>query len=207
MSAPRSTPFLWVTWLSKVMAGEQACYWSSWFKAHYQDYTKLAGSGDLALWNIQHTKLLAEERAAYHSRSTSIRIESQNAFKYSHRAGVTISGRPDLIVMDGTELTIIDCKTGKRRMSDQVQVMIYIHLIPFCFPELAQYRIAGRLVYNDGTIDIAANQINDRFIAAFDYFVELLAAPARPSSAPSANECRFCDISQIDCPSRWLNTP
>jgi hypothetical protein len=204
MRTNRPTPFLWVTWLSKVMAGEQACFWASWFKAHHQNYTKLNGNGDLVQWSIDHTKLLAEERARQAARSLSIRSEGQNAFRYSHRAGVTISGKPDLVVIDDTELTLIDCKTGKRRTSDQVQVMIYLYLLPLCFPELALHRVCGRVLYHDGAVEIDASRVDDRFVAAFDYFVELLAGAAEPLTAPSAAECRFCDISQADCARRWL---
>ena len=31
----RSNPFIWVSWLSKLMAGEKQCEWASWFRAHY----------------------------------------------------------------------------------------------------------------------------------------------------------------------------
>lgn len=41
MAMARNSPYVWVTWLTKILAGEQSCEWASWFKAHYQDFEKL----------------------------------------------------------------------------------------------------------------------------------------------------------------------
>jgi len=40
MSVLRRSPYIWVTWLTKLMAGEAQCEWASWFKAHHK-YDKL----------------------------------------------------------------------------------------------------------------------------------------------------------------------
>ena len=34
MTIQRQTPYIWVTWLTKLLAGEAQCDWASWFKAH-----------------------------------------------------------------------------------------------------------------------------------------------------------------------------
>ena len=28
-------PYLWVTWLPRLLSGESSCEWASWFKAHH----------------------------------------------------------------------------------------------------------------------------------------------------------------------------
>ena len=37
---PKASPYVWVTWMSKIIAGEAFCGWSLWFRACYS-YTKL----------------------------------------------------------------------------------------------------------------------------------------------------------------------
>ena len=34
MAQPRATgPYVWVTWLPRLLSGESSCEWASWFKA------------------------------------------------------------------------------------------------------------------------------------------------------------------------------
>ena len=41
----KASPFVWVTWMSKIIAGEAFCEWSLWFRARYS-YTKLNAGAD-----------------------------------------------------------------------------------------------------------------------------------------------------------------
>ena len=29
-------PYIWITWLTKLLTGEHSCEWASWFKAHHE---------------------------------------------------------------------------------------------------------------------------------------------------------------------------
>src|SRR5207249_12022741 len=58
MAEKRDGVFVWITWLARVMVGEQNCEWASWFKAHYENYDKAASDFDTAKWNIDHTRQL-----------------------------------------------------------------------------------------------------------------------------------------------------
>ena len=58
MATKRDGVFVWITWLSRVMAGEQNCEWASWFKAHYENYDKAPSDFDTVKWNIEHTRQL-----------------------------------------------------------------------------------------------------------------------------------------------------
>jgi len=40
MATKRDGVFVWITWLARVMAGEQNCECASWFKAHYETTTR-----------------------------------------------------------------------------------------------------------------------------------------------------------------------
>src|SRR5439155_19232797 len=58
MATKRDGVFVWITWLSRVMAGEQNCEWATWFKAHYENYDKAPSDFDTVKWNIEHTRQL-----------------------------------------------------------------------------------------------------------------------------------------------------
>ena len=55
--AERPNPFIWVSWLSKLMAGEKQCEWASWFRSHYI-WEKVPSGLDLAKWTADHAQLL-----------------------------------------------------------------------------------------------------------------------------------------------------
>src|SRR5581483_2812096 len=163
MAERRKGSYVWVTWLSKVMAGESACLWSSWFRTHYQSYAKLPATLDLVQWNIEHTRLLTDTRESLCRRGATLRVEGQNSFQYQHRSGAILAGKPDLLSIDDTTVTVVDCKTGRAKTSDRVQVMLYMFVLPFCFPELAVYRIQGQIVYRNDRVDIEPTQVDSRF--------------------------------------------
>ena len=57
-------PYIWVTWLPKLLSGQTSCEWASWFKAqHYSDsWTRMP---DLTRWLTAHTALLNESRVTF----------------------------------------------------------------------------------------------------------------------------------------------
>ena len=60
MANPRKSPYIWVTWLAKVMSGDATCHWQGWFQSHNQLTEKQSGDFDSAGWVISHTKMLTE---------------------------------------------------------------------------------------------------------------------------------------------------
>jgi hypothetical protein len=121
----------------------------------------------------------------------------RNSFKYRHKSGVLLAGKPDLVVLRDGSVLVIDCKTGRERVSDRVQVMIYMCVLPLCVPELK-----SRLVYPARVVDIPPEAVEDGFREDLDYFLDFLASDAPPEPAPSTRECLFCDITADDCSSR-----
>jgi hypothetical protein len=191
MTVRRNQPYVWATWLSKVMAGEQTCLWASWFKAHYQDYPKVQSGFDLARWNVEHTRLLTRTRGELGALGAVVRVEAQNAFRYRHSSGAVLAGKPDLIALEDGEAVVIDCKTGRPRVSDQLQVQIYMYFLPACFSELSDYAVRGRVVYADDALDIPPNAVDARFGQHLDYFLNLIASeprsPRRPTPANASS--------------------
>ena len=49
---------------------------------------------------------------------------------------------------------------------------------------------------------ISANAVDRLFVDRLVSLVRRLSAQDPPEKAPSAAECRFCDISDTDCPER-----
>ena len=49
MANPRKSPYIWVTWLAKVMSGDVTCHWQSWFQSHNQLTEKQSGDFDSAI--------------------------------------------------------------------------------------------------------------------------------------------------------------
>jgi hypothetical protein len=184
------------------MAGEQACLWSAWFKAHHQDFTKVDHDFDFARWNVEHTRLLTTTRIELARKQLRLRVEEQNAFQYHHSSGAILAGKPDLVAMDDDTVTVCDCKTGRPKASDQIQVQIAMHVLPLCFPELASSTVHGRVIYSDWSKSISPVTVNARFGENLDFFLMLLASDEPPMKAPSSGECRFCDITLGDCADR-----
>ena len=53
-------PYIWTTWLTKLLVGDNSCEWASWFKAQFdgKSWTKAERVGNLARWQIGHNDML-----------------------------------------------------------------------------------------------------------------------------------------------------
>ena len=203
MTVQRDGPFVWVTWLSKLMAGEVRCQWSPWFRTHYTEYTRAPSDFQLATWTAEHTQLLDELSKKRSANNETIYTEDQNKFRVRRSSGLVISGKPDLIAIDKSSHCIVyDAKTGNPKQSDIIQVMLYMMFLPFS----ALYRgkeLGGCVVYKDGSSsDIPVNTIDEAFQKNVTYFLDILASSDPPKRLPGSTECRFCDITDEDCQDR-----
>ncbi len=184
------------------MAGETTCEWSTWFKSNYQ-YDKRPGDFDQVGWKVQHTRALRELRLERQATGEQVMIERQNSFRWERPdSSLILGGTPDLISIGDHDVRIYDVKTGARRESHQIQVMIYMYCLPREAPVYRQRLLHGTIVYADGRVDIPATAIDASFIGSFDYFLDILDSSTTPDKAPSASECRFCDIPKSECPER-----
>ncbi len=218
MATKRDGVFVWITWLSRLMAGEQNCEWASWFKARYEHYDKAPSDFDTAKWNIEHTLQLRRLRLERRKLGERVFLQGENAIRLTLPSGVVLAGKPDLITLpdgqptapsDGQpttlwigQPTIHDVKTGRERCSDRIQVMLYMHLAPQALPAYAGTRPAGCIVYNGSKVDIPPEAVDQKFIEAFEYFLDVIAGPEPAWKVPSCHECRFCDIARTECPER-----
>ena len=112
MPRPRETPYVWATWLAKLLAGENSCEWAASFRAHYQDWAKPPSDFDSTQWMLDHTALVNTERESREKLGYEVFTENQNSFRLRGRSA-TVAGKPDLIAVKGGDAVIIDAKTGK----------------------------------------------------------------------------------------------
>ncbi len=132
----REHPYIWATWLAKLLAGEAHCQWAGWFRAHYQDLARPPSDFDNAQWILNHTALVNRERESGESLGYTVYVENQNSFRPRGRYA-TLAGKPDLIAVKSADAVIIDAKTGRPSPHHAVQVMIYQYTVPLA---LAQYQ-------------------------------------------------------------------
>ena len=202
MTVKRTMPYIWVTWLSKVMAGEQSCIWASWFKTKHEGYDKVPSDFNAAQWKLEHTRLLTDFALERQRQGDQVYIEGQNRFKYKRQSGLILAGIPDVIGKRSDGVAVYDMKTGSPRTSDQVQVMIYMYCLPRCMDEYRDVQLDGCVVYRTHQVPIPAATIDDRFSDNLHHFLNMLEADFPALKVPSARECHFCEITKADCSER-----
>lgn len=205
MATARDAPYVWTTWITKLMAGEMHCEWAAWFRAHHT-YDKVPSTFDLAKWNAEHAALVREHATVLRTSGYSVFVEDQNAFKLSGKIGATLAGKPDLIALRDDVVHIIDCKTGMPRHSDQIQVLVYMLILPYVRPAWKHRIISGRVCYREHAVDIPATGVDAQFRSLFRRTMEQVSSTTALPWVPSYAECRFCDITRRDCPQR-IETP
>jgi hypothetical protein len=206
MKEERPNPYIWVTWLTKIMTGENQCRWASWFRSHYKA-DKVPSDFDLAAWTAEHNLLLQRRKEELKSKGFTVYIEDQNSFKLRGKTGIEVSGKADIVAIKGDEAYVEDCKTGNPRNSDHMQVLIYILSLPLAASHCKGKTLEGRLIYRDDIVDIPSAKIDESLKVLFGETVRIIGGAEPPEKVPSWGECRFCDITKADCPERVVGEP
>jgi hypothetical protein len=57
-------PYIWVTWLTRLLVGENSCEWAVWFRAQHEgwSWTKVPKGFDQVSWQLAHTTRVNEVR-------------------------------------------------------------------------------------------------------------------------------------------------
>ena len=201
MARAREQPYIWATWLSRLLAGESSCEWSSWFRAHYQDWERTPGDFDQSKWMMDHTALVNQARESREALRYEVYTEDQNAFRL-RGATATLAGKPDLIAVKGGDAVIIDAKTGWPSPHHSAQVLTYMYAVPKALPEYRGMEFRGHVIYPDGDVQIPVSGLDQPFVERLGALIRRLADENPARRVPSASECRFCDIAAADCPER-----
>ena len=196
-------PYIWVTWLPRLLSGESSCEWASWFKAQHESFSwlRMTSDFDLVKWLTDHTALLNESREAWESKGYSVLTEDQNHFGLRGKTAV-LAGEPDLVARKGGELVIIDAKAAKPRPAHAIQVMIYMYALPRAQERYRGLTVAGQVAYPDHVVDIPAEAVDVAFVSNVIALITRLASETPARRVPSTGECRICEITPTDCPER-----
>ena len=201
MPQRREQPYIWATWLPRLLTGENSCEWAIWFKAHHRDWTRQPSDFDQARWMLEHTALLNERRANWEVGGYDVDVEAQNRFELRGRTA-TLAGRPDIISRREDKAVVVDAKTGNDSPSHVVQVMIYLYAVPRALQRYRNAKLRGQVTYRDHTVPIPAEAVDEKFVQNLGALIRRLSADEPARRVPSPQECRFCDISAADCPQR-----
>ncbi len=202
MATPRTgLPYLYVTWLTGLLSGEDSCLWAAHFKARFTHKQK-PRSFDLAAWSADHGVKVRERAEVLRNDGWSVGVEDQNAFRLSLNGQIMLAGKPDLIAVRGIDVRIEDVKTGKPKDKDLHQILLYFYAFPKAHPHLANHRVSGTVLYNGHVVDIAASRFDDARRKAIVALLKRIADPLAPERTPSSRECGFCSIDVGDCPER-----
>ena len=208
MTEPRSGPYIWVTWLSKLLVGDRSCEWAAWFKAHHKNYERAPSPFDIVTWQMNHTALLGDVRLGLETDGSRVLSEDQNYFNLRGNSGAVIGGKPDLVVMreDGTG-TIYDVKTGQPRASDNAQVMIYMYALPYV-NQFRGIKFQGRLVYGEGSeVDIPSEAVDETFKNRLFGLIHRISDSVPARRVASGLECSMCDLTAEDCVEKVESDP
>ena len=194
MPRPRDAPFIWATWLAKLLAGESNCEWAGWFRSHYQDWAKPPSDFDQPQWMLAHTDLVnRESRESRESREKlgyTVFTENQNAFRLRGR-NATLAGKPDLIAVKGGDAMIIDAKTGKPSPAHPAQVRIYMYALPKALEQSRGVEFRGHVVYPHSQVGIPASAVDGKFVQNLAALIRRLASETPVQRVPSVQECRL----------------
>lgn len=206
MGQPRPAPYVSASWLSKLMAGEDACRWKLWFKAHNK-FEKVPGDLKLAEWTVEHTDMLQARAEELRDEGYEVFVEGQNDFRLEGRNGATLSGKADIVAMRGDDAFVVDCKTGGDKNSDKIQVLLYMLALPIRTPHCRGRRLRGEVQYRSGVVPIPAEAVDAQLKERLRKYMDIAASSEAPLKTPSYSECHFCGLTTGDCPERVTEPP
>lgn len=206
MAVKRSSPYVYVTWLTRLMAGEDQCLWKGWFKTHHS-YDKLPSDFNLAAWTAEHTEMVRRRAGELEAEGYRVFLESQNSFKITGKTGITLSGKPDIVALRDDDALVVECKTGQDRLSDKIQVLVYMMMLPLSADRCRGKKIRGEVIYKTGSVETSEDALSEDFKKLLQTSIHRLGGEQPQARTPSPTECRYCDISKTDCPDRIEEEP
>jgi hypothetical protein len=196
----RARPYVWVSWITSLLAGTDKCYWKSWTKANFK-YAKLPGDGafDLAEWTRQHDAMVQNRATQLRLQGWEVRIEEENAFRLDGERG-QLAGKPDIIALrhDMRSALLIDAKSGRERPSDRWQVKVYIFAKKLL--SLKGWTVNGEIEYRGRQESIPFSEVDGVAAAEIGRVMKIVTGEVAPPRVPSLSECNWCDIAH--CPDR-----
>jgi hypothetical protein len=194
----RRRPYVWVTWLTKLLAGEDRCVWRTWYRANFK-YTKRPddpGREDFFKeWTAKHDALQNARKDTLEGAGYLVRMEEAAEFKLKGKAG-DLAGKPDIVAIPEGDHAILveDAKSGRQRESDAWQVLIYLFALPLSWLKGDRRQLKGSVVYRDQRL-VSVRECGPKEKEAISSLLKTVTNPdVEPQRAPSWKECRYCDV-------------
>jgi hypothetical protein len=199
----KGKPYVWVTWITGLLAGVDRCAWRAWIKSHYY-YDKSPDTGDneqLKTWIKTHDAMTANRVNRLKSEGYAVLVEEEGAFKLEG-THATLGGKPDIVAVkeDDQYAVVIDEKSGKVKTQYIWQVKLYIFAMGLT--RFQNWRIRGEVEYKDSVVPV--NEIIKPDIDQISSVMKVVGGDKEPPRVPSEYECEYCDI--LRCPDRWKAT-
>ena len=196
-----------VSSLARLLAGDNSCLFSVWFRSWHRDYRTTGDGSEQADWSARRSSLARETAARLEQRGDDVYPAIRNGFEATgSRSGARIfSGRPDIIVRraDGS-VTVYDVMGGEPVAADEALMKLYMYLLPRSNHGLWRgARPDGCVLYDDGTERrIGADEIDDEFRKRVAGVMRQIASNEPARHVPSTSECARCVLTEDDCNER-----
>lgn len=201
MATPRHAPYIYVTWITGLLAGDDQCRWAAWFRAHFQHQKVERTDGTLAKWKAEHSEMVDARVASLIADGYQAYLEAQNKFTLPGKAA-TLSGVADIVATRDRDGLVVDCKSGKPRDKDFWQVCIYLLVLPLVHQACKDRRLVGEVQYRDHSLLIQPEEFTPAMRERITAQIRETGNPTPPARIASFRECQFCNIGRSDCPDR-----
>jgi len=199
----KGKPFVWVSWLTGVLAGQEQCQWKGWFRSHFK-YEKRVDGFDLAAWTADHDAMVRRRAEEFEATGHKVRQENENWCRVTGDSAI-LTLKPDIIASQGGMFTIADGKTGEASKKDWWQLLVYLMGIPLAW-DTPNLRLVGELFYKTGDrVSVYQEELTKERRKEIAQLIRLFADPIAPKRVPSIPECGRCDIAE--CPDRMEEKP
>jgi CRISPR/Cas system-associated exonuclease Cas4 (RecB family) len=199
-------PYVWVTWITGLLAENDHCYWRAWIKAHHHSYEKPEKSGDdsfLKEWNRKHDAMVVNRADRLRREGYEVLVEKEGKFALTGQLA-TVGGQPDLIALrrDAKTALIVDEKSGKRKDA-QYTWQVRLYMFAKSLTSLAGFDVRGEIEYPDAAVPVEPNK--PEHLERISVVMKKVAGTEEPPRVPSKWECEYCDI--LQCPDRYTPPP
>ena len=196
-------PYVWVTWITGLLSGEEKCAWRYWVKARHQSYQKPPEDPEdkkkLQEWNKLHDAMVVSRAERLKQEGYEVRVEDANSFRLVGDIA-TLAGKPDVIGLKPKEkyAILVDEKSGRPKDRYIWQVMIYQFAKKLT--DLKGWTIHGEVEYQQQVVPVSDALLTQDATRAISDVVKRIVV-TEPPRVPSAAECKYCDV--VACPDRY----
>lgn len=194
----RRKPYVYVTWITKLLSGESACWYAAWYKSQHK-YDKVPDDfPDREAWIKKHDAITNRREAELIEAGYLCKKEDAAEFTLQGQRA-DLAGKPDLVAMKGDAALVVDAKSGKAKLADHWQVLIYLFALPRTW--LTNFKVAGEIERVEVNAREYVRALGEAETASIVHAMQTMGAPIAPIASPGPSECRYCDI--LSCTFRY----